>query len=64
MTQVAKEGLSDSSRETYLRELYQEAQGGDKNAIEELSHIALGRNDLPLAKDLVRSLENQNKNEG
>ncbi|MFZ3301648.1 MAG: hypothetical protein WA152_02980 [Microgenomates group bacterium] len=64
MAQIVREGVSDSSREAYLRELYQEAQGGDKNAIEELSHIALGRNDLPLAKDLVKSLENQNKNEG
>lgn len=64
MEQIVQEGVSDSSREAYLRELYQEAQGGNKDAVEELSRIALGRNDLPLAKDLIKSLEIKKQNEG
>lgn len=64
MAQIVQEGVSDSTRDNYLQSLYQKAQEGDKIAFEELSKIAMGRNDLPQARDFIKSLENQQNNEG
>ena len=50
--------VSDSEREAYLKELYQKiVEENDQGSLKQLSSIAAGRNDLPLAKELIAKLE-------
>lgn len=54
--------VSDTERETYLKELYQKiVKEKDQESFERLSSIAAGRNDLPLARELLSKLETKHE---
>jgi len=52
--------ITKESREAYIKELYEKALKGNNEASEQLGLIATGRNDLPLARELIIKLENNN----
>jgi len=56
MATVSVEGSINQGRESYLRELFEKART-DEEAFTELCSIAAGRNDLPLARQLLKKLE-------
>lgn len=57
MTEIEKQSPVEKQREIYLHDLFSQALGGNRNAITELSGIALGGH--PLAQSLVHKMDKQ-----
>ena len=60
MVVIRGESISNADREKYLRELHEKATINDEDGREafvKLGAIASGRNDLPLARELLADLE-------
>ena len=58
MANIVSEGVSEGGRDAYLQELYRKAtEERDRVSFIELSQIASGRTDLPLARELFQKLD-------
>lgn len=56
MVAVSVEGVTDQSREEYLKNLFEKAKT-DSEAFAELDSIAAGRSDIPLVRELFQELD-------
>ncbi|MFZ3301382.1 MAG: hypothetical protein WA152_01560 [Microgenomates group bacterium] len=58
MTVTETPALTAEARESYIRMLFTRVvDDNDKSSLAELNSIAQGRNDLPLARELLKKLE-------